>query len=205
MRVEHEAGVPVSRTGGGSVHDAIVVGGGHNGLVAAALLARAGRDVLLLERGEALGGATVSIAPFAGRDARLSRYSYLVSLFPRALLAELGVRLELRARRVSSYTPRGGTGILVSDDATASAASVRRTLGSDTAVAELAAFGAVTGRLAARTFDSLTEPLRARDGFAALVDDEAVWRPGCSRRRWRGCSSTPSTTIWCAGSSPPTR
>ena len=61
--------------GGGAVHDAIVVGGGHNGLVAAALLAR------------------------AGRDARLSRYSYLVSLFPRALLAELGARVELRARR----------------------------------------------------------------------------------------------------------
>ena len=48
------------RSGGGSVHDAIVVGGGHNGLVAAALLARAGRDVLVLERGETFGGAAVS-------------------------------------------------------------------------------------------------------------------------------------------------
>jgi phytoene dehydrogenase-like protein len=165
----------VTRSGGGSVHDAIVVGGGHNGLVAAALLARAGRDVLVLERGEAFGGAAVSISPFAGRDARLSRYSYLVSLFPAALFAELGVRLELRARRVSSYTPWGGAGILVSDDAAASAASVQRTLGSDTAVAELAAFGAVIGRLAARTFGSLTEPLRSRPAFAALVDDDVTW------------------------------
>ena len=165
----------MTRTDGGSVHDAIVVGGGHNGLVAAALLARTGLDVLVLERGATLGGAAVSIAPFAGRDARLSRYSYLVSLFPRALLAELGARVELRARRVSSYTPRDRTGILVSDDAAASAASVQRTLGSDAAVAELAAFGAVTGRLATRTFGSLTEPLRSRDAFAALVDDDATW------------------------------
>jgi phytoene dehydrogenase-like protein len=157
------------------VHDAIVVGGGHNGLVSAALLARAGRDVLLLERGEALGGATVSIAPFAGQDARLSRYSYLVSLFPRPLLADLGVRIELRARRVSSYTPWGGAGILVSDDAEATADSIRRTTGSAAAVAELEAFGALTGSLAARTFGSMTEPLRSRDGFAALVADHATW------------------------------
>ena len=165
----------MTRSGGNPVHDAIIVGGGHNGLVAAALLARAGRDVLVLERGESFGGAAVSIAPFAGRDARLSRYSYLVSLFPRPLLDELSVRVELRARAVSSYTPSGGAGILISDDASASAASVRRTLGSDAAVAELAAFGAGTGRLAARTFGSLTEPLRSRQAFAALVDDEAMW------------------------------
>jgi phytoene dehydrogenase-like protein len=157
------------------VHDAIVVGGGHNGLVATALLAGAGLDVLLLERGEELGGASVSIAPFAGRDARLSRYSYLVSLFPRTVLTELGVRVELRARRVSSYTPWGEAGILVSDDAKATAASVRRTLGSDAAVAELESFGALTGRLAARTFGSMTEPLLSREAFAALVDDDATW------------------------------
>jgi phytoene dehydrogenase-like protein len=156
--------------------DAIVVGGGHNGLVAAALLARAGRDVLVLERSEMLGGAAVSIAPFAGRDARLSRYSYLVSLFPRTLLRELGAQVELRARRVSSYTPWGGAGILLGDDAAASAASVRRTLGSEVAVTELAQFGELTGRLAARTFGSLTEPLRSRADFAALVDDDATWR-----------------------------
>src|SRR5437763_14686824 len=80
-------------------HDAIVVGGGHNGLVASILLARAGLDVLVLERRSEVGGAAVSGSPFPGVDARLSRYSYLVSLFPRWRLRELGGGVELRPRR----------------------------------------------------------------------------------------------------------
>src|ERR671920_1797487 len=78
--------------------DAVIVGGGHNGLVAAAYLARAGRSVLVLERRERVGGAAVSERPWPGVDARLSRYSYLVSLFPRAVAEELGLGVELRRR-----------------------------------------------------------------------------------------------------------
>jgi phytoene dehydrogenase-like protein len=149
-------------------HDAIVVGAGHNGLVAATLLARAGLRVLVLERLDHVGGAAVSESPFPGVDVRLSRYSYLVSLFPRALLARLGVELELRRRRVSSYTPAGDAGVLICDDADATAASFRRTLGSDRAVAELAAFGGLIAELAGPAFRSLTEPLRSRAEFRAL-------------------------------------
>ena len=68
-----------------SRHDAVIVGGGHNGLVAAAYLARAGRSVLVLERRGHVGGAAVSERPWPGVDARLSRYSYLVSLLPHAV------------------------------------------------------------------------------------------------------------------------
>src|SRR5215217_1192515 len=100
-------------------HDAVIVGGGHNGLVAAAYLARAGRSVLVLERRQHVGGAAVSERPWPGVDARLSRYSYLVSLLPAAVARELGLGVELRRRGISSYTPRpeGGGGLLVRTDA----------------------------------------------------------------------------------------
>jgi threonine dehydrogenase-like Zn-dependent dehydrogenase len=53
----------------------VIVGGGHNGLAAAAYLARAGVSVTVLERLESFGGAAVSAQTFAGVDASLSRYS----------------------------------------------------------------------------------------------------------------------------------
>lgn len=97
--------------------DIVIVGGGHNGLVAAAYLARAGRRVTLLERLDHVGGAAVSAHAFDGIDARLSRYSYLVSLLPRRIIDDLGARIRLARRRASSYTPdpatRGATGLLI--------------------------------------------------------------------------------------------
>ena len=86
----------------------VIAGGGHNALVAATLLARAGRSVVVLERRDEVGGAAVSVAPFPGFDVRLSRYSYLVSLFPAALLRELGVSVEIRPRRIAAYPPTTG-------------------------------------------------------------------------------------------------
>ena len=52
-------------------YDVVIVGGGHNGLVAATYLARADLSVLVLERLETTGGAAVSARPFAGLPARL--------------------------------------------------------------------------------------------------------------------------------------
>ena len=98
--------------------DVIIIGGGHNGLVAAAYLARVGKKVRILEANEELGGATSSVRIFPGYDARLSRYSYLVSLLPDSIINDLGLSFECISRTFSSYTPyeRGGDnqGLLVS-------------------------------------------------------------------------------------------
>ncbi len=68
-------------------YDIIVVGGGHNGLVCAAYLSRAGRRVLVLERREQLGGAAVSEEVFPGF--KFSVFSYVVSLLRPEIIREL--------------------------------------------------------------------------------------------------------------------
>jgi phytoene dehydrogenase-like protein len=62
-------------------YDVVIVGGGHNGLVAATYLARAGKSVVILEANPELGGATQSVKAFPQFDANLSRYLYLVAFF----------------------------------------------------------------------------------------------------------------------------
>jgi phytoene dehydrogenase-like protein len=133
-------------SGGSERYDAIIVGGGHNGLVAATLLARAGRRVVVLEKLDHLGGAAVSEAPFPGVGVRLSRYSYLVSLFPRELLDKLGIELELRRRRLAAYP-----------------------LNDAPAVYEL------TARVARALAPTLLEPLRSREQARALIGDDEAW------------------------------
>lgn len=153
-------------------YDAVVVGGGHNGLTAAAYLARAGRSVLLLEAADHLGGATVSDAVFPGVDARLSRYSYLVSLLPREVRDELDLPVRLVRRRVQSYTPLPddpSRGLLVdSGDPDATAASFDA-VGAGGDLPAWQAFGERTAVLARAVFPTMIGPLpRASEVRAAV-------------------------------------
>jgi phytoene dehydrogenase-like protein len=72
--------------------DAVVVGGGHNGLTAAAYLARAGQSVLVLERRERLGGACTLERPFHDARYEVSPCAYVVGLLDELVIRELDLR-----------------------------------------------------------------------------------------------------------------
>jgi phytoene dehydrogenase-like protein len=113
--------------------------------------------VVVLERRDHIGGAAVSEEPFPGTGARLSRYAYLVSLFPRRIADDLGIDLQLRPRAAVSYSPDGD--LLVRNGA---------------ADGELGAWAALTAGVE-RLFGTFTEPLPSAEQARALIGDEA-WR-----------------------------
>lgn len=163
-----------------SRYDVVVVGGGHNGLTAAAYLAQAGRTVLLVEQADHLGGATLSAQAFPGVAARVSRFSYLVSLLPREIIDELGLRLVLRRRRFASWTPLPqdpARGLLIDgDDPERTRASFLETLGSEREFLDWQDFHARLGRMARRVFPTFLNRLTSRPEIRRLVDDEDIWR-----------------------------
>lgn len=153
------------------------MGGGHNGLTAAAYLALAGKRVIVLERLDQTGGAAVSAQAFEGVDARLSRYSYLVSLLPQRIIDDLGLHVRLARRRYSSYTPLPGTdaGLLVdTGDPEATEASFAA-IGASTDAAAWSAFSGETARLARTLFPTVTEPLPTRTEARRMLGDDHLW------------------------------
>jgi phytoene dehydrogenase-like protein len=161
-------------------YDVVVVGGGHNALVAASYLGQAGLSVCVLERSDHLGGAAVSGRVFAGVDARLSRYSYLVSLLPDRIVADLGLRVGLASRAVASFTPvrragRGDLALLVERrPGPATAESFRTLTGSDREYAAWCDFYADAAWLAEAVAPTLLQPLPPADELRRHVG-EARW------------------------------
>ncbi|MGO8946066.1 MAG: phytoene desaturase family protein [Ktedonobacterales bacterium] len=170
-------------------YDVVVVGGGHNGLVAASYLARAGQSVLVLERNQDLGGATSSHAIFTGMPARLSRYSYLVSLLPASIVRDLGLRFALRRRAIASCTPfeRGGEPgalILSNLDEQRSRAAVEALAGSADWHGYLALLQ-LERAFAALVWPSLLQPLRTRKHW------ESSLGAGLARTAWEAFVERP--------------
>lgn len=155
----------------------VIIGGGHNGLVAAAYLARSGKKVTVLERLSEVGGAAISSWAFKGVEARLSRYSYLVSLLPKKIIRDLDLNLQLARRRYSSYTPLPGTdrGLLVDNGDSGATAESFNSIGAAKDAAVWDPFYESTRRLAATVFPSLCEPLMTRSELKKAVGDDRVW------------------------------
>ena len=104
-----------------NTYDALVIGGGHNGLVSAAYLARSGARTLVLEGRGSLGGAATTESPWEeAPHLRVTRLSYVMSLMPPTIVREL--ELERHGYRVHpmgpSYQafPEGGSLIIYEDD-----------------------------------------------------------------------------------------
>lgn len=157
--------------------DVAIIGGGHNALTAAAYLASAGKRVVVLERLPAFGGAAVSAEAFPGVSARLSRYSYLVSLLPQRIIRDLGLEVRLARRRYSSYTPQPGadTGLLVDTGDAAGTVASFAAIGATPDAASWGSFYEATARLAGALFPTVTEPLPTRSEARRLLGDDATW------------------------------
>lgn len=148
--------------------DVVVVGAGHNGLVAACYLAMAGLSVVVLEKNAHLGGATLSQQIFPGVDARVSVYSYLISLLPGKILADLKIPLEVRRRSIASYSPiikdgkpRGLLLSNVSEETTRQ--SFVDVFGDDHEYRRFRAFESQLSVFAQKIWPTLLEPLRSKE------------------------------------------
>ena len=164
-----------------SQFEVVIVGGGHNGLVAACYLAKAGKKVLILEANKQVGGASTSEYVFAGIEAKLSRYSYLVSLLPDQIITDLGLNFETISRKVSSYTPyknkEGEFGLLVNRvwDESNRQSFFNLTKSNDESDAWLKFYDQVS-KFAKVIAPTLLRPLPTRSEIKKQLDDDQIWR-----------------------------
>ena len=174
-----------------SKYDVVILGAGHNGLVAASYLGGTGLSVLLLEKNNYIGGATTSQKVFPDYDASLSRYSYLVSLFPEKIIRDLDLKLELRRRVTGSFTPytKNGHhgGLLLSNvSEEASRQSMFELTGDHTEYEQMERFYGLSRVFAEKVWDTMLEPLVSKEEVRRRFDADEI-----SREAWRSLAEEP--------------
>src|SRR5262245_8224225 len=172
-------------------YDVVILGAGHNGLVAASYLARAGLSVLLLEKNDYIGGATTSQKVFPDYEAKLSRYSYLVSLFPEKIIRDLELNLELRRRATRSFSPYAKNGrqdglFLSNVSEEMSRQSIFDLTGSFAAAEQLKKFYDLARIFADIVWDTMLEPLVAKEELRRRFDIDDP-----HREAWRSLVEEP--------------
>jgi phytoene dehydrogenase-like protein len=157
-------------------NDIVIVGGGHNALVAACYLAKAGRKVLILEKNDYIGGATTSKRIFDDYDVQLSQYSYLVSLLPQKIIDELDLNLNLMRRSTASYTPYANDrGLIFSNiDESISRESVLALGYGESEWEGLQTILTKQQTFAALVWDSFVEPLQSRVHWQQKFDNQSL-------------------------------
>jgi phytoene dehydrogenase-like protein len=159
-------------------YDVVIIGGGHNGLVAATYLARAGKSVRILEANPEIGGASQSVRTFPEYDANLSRYSYLIALLPDKIVSDLGLSFECMSREVSSYTPYGeNKGLYVSriwDALTESSFKELDPSGKEAKAWQT--FYAEIAEFAEKIAPTMLQPLKSRSELKQQIDLDATWQ-----------------------------
>jgi phytoene dehydrogenase-like protein len=152
-------------------HDVIVIGAGHNGLVAALFLAKKGLKVLIVEERDVIGGAVRTERPFARcPELAASTGATLLGLMPPELLARMEIELPLVRREPHTFLPTtGGRSLSLGADASANEAEIARFA----SAADARAYAAMQAELAALRDDVgatwLNEPLSIEETADAYV------------------------------------
>lgn len=155
-------------------YDVAIIGGGHNALISACYLSKSNKKVIVLEKAPQFGGATQSVYAFEGVKAKLSRYSYLVALFPDRIKNELELDFETLRRCVSWYATHEDAhrGVLLNRDNESKSieeiAGKNEVLGWET-------FYEKIGQVAEVLAPTMLEPLKSEEEIRSLIGEEA-WK-----------------------------
>ncbi|NES79543.1 MULTISPECIES: NAD(P)/FAD-dependent oxidoreductase [Okeania] len=158
-------------------YDVVIVGGGHNGLIAACYLAKAGKSVLVLEKHDKVGGAVVSRQLFPGIEAKLSVYAYLVGMLPQKIISDLDLDFKFRQRNPASFTPyeKDGKheGLLISNsDEAITKKSFEQLTGNSEEYQNYFKFHQLQKSLGKHLWHSLLEPMQTREEIKKLFQTE---------------------------------